>query len=314
MTIAITGVSLQQLILETVPPILCSLLVESLLFGIHIVLFGICAYLLAIRQNPAHLFVLLSITAMFAISVADMTVVYRWVFHDYVAVLKGQMGPAAAVDQIRPIGYLYVTNNLFADGLLIYRCYKVWNNQRMIPIVAGVLLAADSVWGYIAIRFLDISSFALATFTPLFLWSVFAFNVVMTLATAGRIWWVTRTSHLLLDKQQMKKYRTAITVILESGAIYPITVLIFNVSPSNLKIYFFLAATRVVGIMPTLMIVQIQASQAASTRLLEREGSDTLSPLSSDTFCTNPPSQVADVSLAPSASHLPAYQLRATSG
>ncbi|KAG6915107.1 hypothetical protein DXG01_013405 [Tephrocybe rancida] len=60
----------------------------------------------------------------------------------------------------------------------------VWNNRKIIWVVAGVVLVADSVWGYISLSLNVTSIFTIAaTFTPMFFWSVVAFNIVMTLAT-----------------------------------------------------------------------------------------------------------------------------------
>ncbi|KAG6915108.1 hypothetical protein DXG01_013406 [Tephrocybe rancida] len=101
--------------------------------------------------------------------------------------------------------------------------------------MAGVVLVADSVWGYISLSLNVSSIFAIAaTFTPIFFWSVVTFNIVMTLAT-GRIWWVARSVQPLLDSQQVKKYHTAIAIILESGAIYPLSVLLLTVTPPDKK-------------------------------------------------------------------------------
>ncbi|KAG6916999.1 hypothetical protein DXG01_004344 [Tephrocybe rancida] len=176
--------------------------------GIQSVLFCICLYLLATRRNPAHLIILLSMITMFVISIADIVISYRWVIHDVLAVLKFKMTTERAVIRVLPKGYLWVTNNLIADGLLTYRCYKVWNNRKIIWVVAGVVLVADS----------------------------------------GRIWWVARSAQPLLDSQQAKRYHTATAIIIESGAIYPLSVLLLTVTPPDKKyrIILLCIALRVV--------------------------------------------------------------------
>lgn len=84
------------------------------------------------------------------------------------------------------------------------------------------------VWGFLS---LSIPVYSLAiTFTPVFFWSLFVFNVIMTMATggcspfesyptdldvlpAGRIWWKGRAAQLVLGKQQIQRYHTAIAIM-----------------------------------------------------------------------------------------------------
>ncbi|KAJ8088139.1 hypothetical protein PM082_013690 [Marasmius tenuissimus] len=54
-------------------------------------------------------------------------------------------------------------------------------------------------------------------------------NVLVTLLTAGRIWWVNRQSQAHLgvsEKKDTRKLSTAIRIILESGIIYPVVMAI----------------------------------------------------------------------------------------
>ncbi|KAG6890049.1 hypothetical protein C0995_012507 [Termitomyces sp. Mi166 len=314
---------LLDLLLDKAPYVFGGLLVESLLFGevlhlqittskadipfspgVQFVLFCICFYLLVTRRNPASTIVLLSSIVMFVISVAEIVVSYRWALHDLPAALKLQMDVRKVIHDSYLKGYLYVSNNLIADAILTYRCYKVWNNRKVILISAGTALVADSIWGYSSMK---ISIFSLAgTFTHIFFWSVFAFNVVMTLATAGRIWWVARTvGPHLGDNRQTKRYRTAVAIILESGAIYPISVLIVAVIPlsSNYEIIFLLIVFRVVAIMPTLMIVQVQMSRNAEGKA-QRQIENELSVVVSNQFSANPPSlAIPMIDISPTGYH-----------
>ncbi|KAG6827844.1 hypothetical protein H0H92_010260, partial [Tricholoma furcatifolium] len=198
-------------LLDAMPYTYAALLVESLLFGIHFVLF----------------FVMLSIFVIFVISLADVAISYRWGIYDVPSVLKLVMSPLKAAERVAiPKGII-----LIADGLLAYRCYKVWDSRVWILAVAGTILLADSIWGYICMKGFNF----LFTFAPVFLWSVFAFNIVMCLLT-GRIWWVGRRVQPYIDNNQMQTYRAAIAIILESGAVYPMTILIFILIPAS-KLY-----------------------------------------------------------------------------
>uniref|UniRef100_A0A0W0FAG2 Uncharacterized protein n=1 Tax=Moniliophthora roreri TaxID=221103 RepID=A0A0W0FAG2_MONRR len=87
-------------------------------------------------------------------------------------------------------------------------------------------------------------------------------NSLVTLLTAGRIWWVGRQAMKVVGKQ----YRTIIAILLESGMLYPIAIIVplilgpsgTDVSPVNL----FPITYQVAGIAPTLIIVRAQSGKA----------------------------------------------------
>ncbi|GLB40989.1 hypothetical protein LshimejAT787_0902040 [Lyophyllum shimeji] len=282
-------------VLKQVPYVFAGFLVESLLFGVHIVLFCICVYVLGTRRNPAKLIFLVLIVIMFGISLADIVLSYRFVLHDIAAVLKLKMSVVTAIGRAMPKGYLYVSNNLFADALLIYRCYKVWDSRKYIMLVAGAVLVADSVWGYLSMNNGTLLSVSI-TFTPVFYWSVFAFNIVITLATAGRIWWVARAARPILERRQIQQYNTAIAIIVESGAIYSLCVLLMAAIPSakSYRVIFLAISIRVVCIMPTLMIVQVELGRNATSESRLRPE---CSLPAWNRFSTLPPSSVTDSKL-----------------
>jgi len=150
---------------------------------------------------------------------------------------------------------------------------------------------ADSVWGYLSMN-RGLLSVAM-TFTPIFYWCVFAFNIVMTLATAGRIWWVARVARPILEKKQVQQYNTAIAIIVESGAIYSVAVLLMAAIPSSepYRLIFVVIAIRVVCIMPTLMIVQVELGQNSKSEAHPRP--DYSFP-AWNRFSTVPPFSVTD--------------------
>jgi len=56
-----------------------------------------------------------------------------------------------------------------------------------------------------------------------------ATNTIVTFLSAGRIWWVSREIRASLGKDVVKKYNTAIMMIVESGAIFSVSILIYLV-------------------------------------------------------------------------------------
>ncbi|KAG6856872.1 hypothetical protein H0H87_012689 [Tephrocybe sp. NHM501043] len=106
----LNNLDLYESFLDGVPYIYGALMVESLLFGIQFVLFCICVYLLATKQSPAHLVVMLCIIAMYLISIADMVVSFRYATHDVAGVIKRKTDIRPIITGTVPKGYLYVTN------------------------------------------------------------------------------------------------------------------------------------------------------------------------------------------------------------
>ncbi|GLB40990.1 hypothetical protein LshimejAT787_0902050 [Lyophyllum shimeji] len=137
-------------------------LVESLLFGIHLVLFCICFYLLVTRRNePSTQHDPSRITLMFALYVETSP------YHpDSLCTMSPRRSSCTHID---------VSNNLLADGLLIYRCYRVWGGRKYIMLTTAAVPLTHCLFKH-----------------------VFAFNIVMTDATAGRSWWVARSGRRIL--------------------------------------------------------------------------------------------------------------------
>jgi len=144
------------------------------------------------------------------------------------------------------IAVIYVTNNILADGLLIYRCYVIWGTNYIL-IVPVLLLLVTIVFGYS----LQLRLFFILSLTT---------NLFVSTLTAGRIWWITRLASPLLESQTLKRSSKAVAIVLESGAIYAIAVsihmVLFHLNLPGDDVAF-LALGQIVGIVPTLIIVRV---------------------------------------------------------
>lgn len=271
----------QTTIVQTPPPILppvpnapspivlmgalnASFVADGILYGIHIVLFAICCYILLNFHKRIQWFILAAVCAMFAISTADIGLSIKlsttdlWALHTLPA--------QASIDKMPPKAVLFVTNNLLADILLFHRCWVIWGRPRVILWIALVCLTADTIWGYMghATR----TALWQHTFRPLYLWTVFALNITVTAAAAGRIYWVSVVAHPPVERGVKRIYRAIISTLVESAAIYSSCILIFLlwVQFAETTAYWVVPSTmmtRLVAIMPTLMIVQIGISHRA---------------------------------------------------
>jgi hypothetical protein len=198
---------------------------------------------------------------MFILSTADIAISFRVILWDTPLVFNSsQMG--LITWHTYPKAPIFVANNFIADLLLLYRCYVVWNKQKLPVALASLLVIVDTVWGWVGE---GTPIFALtARFAPVFYWSVFATNVLMTAATAARIYWISRSvTPLLKDRGGLNRYQIAVAILVESAAIYSACLLALVLSFQDTEKRFILGCVvmRMVAVMPTLMVVQVGLSQ-----------------------------------------------------
>ncbi|KAJ7031274.1 hypothetical protein C8F04DRAFT_1111439 [Mycena alexandri] len=244
--------------------------IGTFFYGIYLVLFCICIYILLHRpHNRANNVLLVTAVALFTLSTIQ-------------TVLNIVLG-ASDIDGIN-IPYdnillaksmLYAVNNVIADGLVIYRCYVIWSYNIYVIIVPIVMLVVTSVFAF------DLQ----LPLAPFFV-TTLATNLFVTALTAGRIWWICRQASGHLKAGGDKRSATSISIIVESGAIYSLAVLMYLVLgaiPSTVVAQqpSVEMLTQVVGIVPTLVIVRVGLglsvqnvhSSIASATVLDSEAS-----------------------------------------
>ncbi|KAJ7255717.1 hypothetical protein C8J57DRAFT_1518008 [Mycena rebaudengoi] len=255
-----------------------SLWVETLLYGTYAVLFAICVHvLLYSRRGPGgqgssfNWPLLTTAVAMFTMS--SMHIVIGLV-RGLTAFIDRNDIPDGAILYYAEIWTwinifkqaLYATNNIVADGL-IYRCYIVWGSRYKIIVVPCIMLLAISICAYGAVYNFSIMKPGQDVFasnvaewgTALFSLSL-ATNIIVTCLIAGRIWWLAKTTNKLLGSEHSDKYQNAIAIIIESGAIYSIslmTLLILYCSETNAQYIVYVAHAQITGIVPTLIIARV---------------------------------------------------------
>ncbi|KAJ7034032.1 hypothetical protein C8F04DRAFT_600684 [Mycena alexandri] len=215
-----------------------ALWVSTFLYGVYVVLFCRCMYIFYRGKNQITL--LTSAIVMFILSTTSIII-----FLLQGATAYGTLGLDLATIQTAG-AIVYVTNNLIADGLLIYRCYVIWNTP-WITVVPLMLLVTTMILGYsIQLRSFFILSLSMNLFVP-------------TLV-AGRLWWIIRRIRGPGGVATRRKSRNAMIIILESGLIYSLLVSIhmgfFHFDDPRDEI-IYAALSQVVGIVPTLIIVRV---------------------------------------------------------
>ncbi|KAJ7819307.1 hypothetical protein B0H13DRAFT_2682583 [Mycena leptocephala] len=220
--------------------------VGTFFYGIYSVLFCICVYILLHRPHTRGNTVLL-VTAITLFTLSTVQVVISLILAaadiDGIDIPHHQLLVATTI--------IYGINNIVADGLVIYRCYSIWNNNIYIVIPPILLLLVTSVFG------VDM----LLPSNPFFSLSL-ATNILVTTVTAGRIWWIYHKARTYLQRNVQRRYLSAISILVESGVLYSATVLaylILGAIPSARIVQnpIYQMLTQIMGIAPTLIIVRV---------------------------------------------------------
>ncbi|KAJ7213045.1 hypothetical protein GGX14DRAFT_446149 [Mycena pura] len=220
--------------------------VGTFFYGIYLILFCLCIYILLHRPHNLGNIVLL------------VTAIVLFTFSTVQTVINLVLG-ASDIDNI-DIPYhqiflanaeIFTFNNVVADGLLIYRCYSIWNKNIYVVLVPIIMLIITSILGW------DI----LLPFTPFFALTL-ATNVIVTVLTAGRIWWLCRKAQNYLQTDLQRRYLSAISILVESGVAYSAAVLAYLIfgafeSTNIMQEPIWEALAQLVGIVPTLIIVRV---------------------------------------------------------
>ncbi|KAF9074058.1 hypothetical protein BDP27DRAFT_1416738 [Rhodocollybia butyracea] len=171
---------------------------------------------------------------------------------------------------------VYVTANIVADVLLLYRCYIVWGARKYVVIGPFIISFVNTALALAAaaLQQKNISTLlngltggdgqnaslkaAQAISTSFLAVNLFT-NILLTGLIAGRIWWISKATHQSLGEDGMKdrSLNGIVSMILESGVLYPIILAIclgLNASDAVSGVEPIL--TVIVGVAPTLIMVR----------------------------------------------------------
>ncbi|ESK86785.1 hypothetical protein Moror_15147 [Moniliophthora roreri MCA 2997] len=163
-----------------------------------------------------------------------------------------------------------------ADLILLHRCYVIWGSSKWIvfPFIFMVFLLAISE--IVATVFMvigasnskDSAKLQLfgqgSTIDTAFWLADMGVNIILTLLTAGRIWWLSQEPRKHLGPAIKTKYKTIIVIILESGFLYPILLiaaiiiqeLVGSDTEGLVPFSLWIVTYQVAGIAPTLIIIR----------------------------------------------------------
>ncbi|KAJ7120270.1 hypothetical protein C8R44DRAFT_174087 [Mycena epipterygia] len=259
--------------------------VELFLYGVNVVLFGFYIHVLLNRPcvhqrglSIATSFLFLLCTVHCVLEIAYAILANRTLVEESYDELAKYNGSYRASDAVRRgANVLFVTNNLLADTIFIFRCYAVWSFQRKAIILPITLLLASAVLGYWNIA-IDLSTGYFLFYLSIGV-SVLT-NIVLMVLTAGRILWLARTARQTVPRDVTKKYYTISAMIVESGALLcsvAILYLILTYTEKNSTRIMCAALSQLAGIAPTIIAVRVGLGRSVES--LESLTTRTASPL-----------------------------------
>lgn len=279
-------------------------MLESVVYGCYLVTFGMAMYVMTQRKgaNAASRWDFWALVLLFIIGtlvtltdlIANASILYK-------TFGLGGLRPDLTKDQIHHFNISmqmvaemgFVLANILADCVLIRRCYVVWNSAWKVVAVPIFLSFVNNAVGFSAVVMLidlfvgplssnpdsphaaSVLDAANKMLRVYFIQNVII-NVILTGLIAGKIWWIMRALQKMsadisaVNGPVMRvrdRYRSTIAIIVESGLLYPISVLVFEIIletvPLSPSLYPLM--TTLAGMAPTLIIVRVQLGVSINT-------------------------------------------------
>ncbi|KAJ7723082.1 hypothetical protein B0H16DRAFT_1599489 [Mycena metata] len=255
---------------------------------IQIVLFCLAAYLLLYHRSLGGAGRTIFVVVTFIMAVLATSQVVMQISTAVLAIrifrlaIEGVVWPNGRAftltmlyDKIYAAGDLVLVTNNPLIMPQIYRCFIVWGRNLRIVILPVLMLIVSTVLGYIAVIGDDYIDTTLRLDARWALGMIFLTNVLLMILTAGRIWWIRRDAALVLDPAYIRKYDTVIALILESGALYCLTIILYLIfvplHPSETSTVVIRAIMpQVMNIAPTLIIVRVGLDKGAKDTASDR--------------------------------------------
>ncbi|KAG7098051.1 hypothetical protein E1B28_000025 [Marasmius oreades] len=272
------------------------LIISSLglfLYGLYILLFRISLVLLRKRgKTRGHSFHRVSLTTLFVL--ASIGVPLGMMFD--LLVVAGSFWELARPGLEFPFPLerlqlvLQITRYLIlffmgftVDCILIFRCYVIFGYRRrffFVPLVLCIVIDLGAIitgiWDAVETKKIENDPNwvnLLDNIANSFLGASALFNFVLTGAIAGKVWSVLRGS-LAVDEWTKRRFKTIVSIVLESGLLYSLTIAVMIVGnllgAETFDIGSIMMQTS--GIAPTLMIVRANISRGLED---EEEDQDT---------------------------------------
>ncbi|KAK1225749.1 hypothetical protein PQX77_011292 [Marasmius sp. AFHP31] len=278
-----------------------------LIYGMYIIIFGLSVNILwRRRESSASKAYIRWIVALFV-----LTTIYiaanLWLYMDQTLVtfnaaktrdyiplfssLSGDSSPSGYAARMGLISFASTIIGIIFDYLLVRRCYVMWNFSKLILYPFAFVVFVTDVIGFVVTAVMlgayhhhDAVSYERSfNIVQVLVIITAVYTSLLTLLTAGRIWWITRQAGQIAGTDISTKYKIFIATILESGFLCSATLVIsvilpiftdpnnkglapFDFNVISVQMTFNSAKEfRSQAIAPTLIIVRIAYGQSVET-------------------------------------------------
>ncbi|KAF7301958.1 hypothetical protein MIND_00761900 [Mycena indigotica] len=244
------------------------LVIESLFYGVYVALFLVTAYTIFSRHQIHFNVIGLHIAILLLFIFSTIHLATKWTIVRNAYVFNGDT-PLTTVDYLSAPPFsieilestVFSTSTFIADSILVWRTWIIWGRDARVAAIPALATIAGAILGYLSIaqegRFLlnkPIKSDAYVEFSTPYFYLSLGTTVLCTVLIILRIVLMSRGA-----KGRLRSYRSAIEMIVESAALYSITLIGF-IATGMLNIqdgYPQAMLGPMTGIAPTLIVCRV---------------------------------------------------------
>ncbi|KAJ7776910.1 hypothetical protein DFH07DRAFT_911796 [Mycena maculata] len=242
---------------------------EGVAYGVNAILFGVAMTVL-IRHTPTDRASRIPILALTCFMFSLGTVHYALNFNNVYNSLMVHPRPhiAAETHLLDGADTIFILSDFASQLILIFRCYLVWGKTVWV-IILPLLIACASVSCGLSVVGLVLKTSPTASQAPAAIVPIgtasfalsLCLNFIVSSLIVGRIWWMTRESHLRSDDPRSKTtVSQAMAIVVESGLLFLaaqfVFVILFAIAhPAQAVVEPM--AVQIYGISPMLIIVRV---------------------------------------------------------
>ncbi|KAG7096217.1 hypothetical protein E1B28_003669 [Marasmius oreades] len=196
---------------------------------------------------------------------------------DYTLLIKDLYGDNQKAAWSGTTDIISTLMNSIADTMLIYRCYLIFNSNKLVlfPLVVAACILNGIDLGCIIVIIIGYGSsskpgnhylvFKAGSIDNGVAIGIVVFQITLTSLTGGRIWWITRQARQLMGGSTHTRYNDIVAIVVESGLLYAgsllTTVLIRLVldpqATGYLELDFAVVVILMSGLAPTMITARV---------------------------------------------------------
>ncbi|KAK7435221.1 hypothetical protein VKT23_019790 [Stygiomarasmius scandens] len=270
-------------------PMLIPLVITIFLYGINFMLFLIAIYVLWHRQRinmkiyigtSCLIFIIATVQAAIVVPSSMIPLVQNLIWssfgmtsnreasHNLFSFNQLLENHLKRLDQAK--AYLFTFANLTADGVLVFRSYAIGSSNKWVLLGLTLISIGNNAFALVSILrapqvfaggFTEFDqSPGQSYFAKEFLYITFAVTLLLSALIAGKILFVHHKAQRILGKNLVRKYNSAVSIILESGIFYCVSIMISAVVITKGSRFasatFYALLSQTAGIASSMVIVR----------------------------------------------------------